>query len=464
MDKNKKSKRSGTWRDAIDIAVSQDKMHAFGTFVKLPEDEGGMSASALRAALGEMGVVYGVCEQALSDMLERREVGTEFELACGKEPVGGADGYLEFYFDVTAFDKKKPRILENGSVDYRQLRSVSQCKSGQALASVIMPDGENGMNVLGETLDFLPGNVPQLPAGKNVIKKGDSIVAGASGRIIMEDGLVCVLPVLELQGDVDASVGNLEFIGSIVISGGVKNGYSVKADEDIEVRGVVEAASLISGRNISLLGGVHGGGRALIKAGGDISAKFIESSTVNSSGSITAESIIHSRVNCDGVLSITKVLVGGKAVAGEKVSASTLGSAMSQATEVVVGNDPDLINEYKDLADKYQIQKKELEAASSAIENLNSRASIGELSQELKLKLVSALHRKMHLRDKLEITRKKLCSVLAKLRISEGSVRVSKEVKPGVKIVIGDAAVYIKANLKACLVTNEDGKIAIKQL
>ena len=65
-----------------------------------------------------------------------------------------------------------------------------------------------------------------------------------------------------------------------------------KAAGDISVSGIVEGATIIADGDITFNRGVQGMNKAVIKAGGNIVSKFIESaSSVEAGGNIESDSI-----------------------------------------------------------------------------------------------------------------------------------------------------------------------------
>ena len=80
---------------------------------------------------------------------------------------------------------------------------------------------------------------------------GTKLISQVSGHVQLEGDKVFVSNCLELV-DVDASTGDIDYDGSVVIKGNVLAGFSVKAAGDISVSGIVEGATLISGGNITL--------------------------------------------------------------------------------------------------------------------------------------------------------------------------------------------------------------------
>ena len=92
-----------------------------------------------------------------------------------------------------------------------------------------------------------------------------------------------------MAADVDASTGDIEYDGNVMIPGTVRTGFTVKAKGDIQVNGVVEGATLIAGGNIVIKRGVQGMSRGRLVSGGDICAHFFESANVEAKGDVLAD-------------------------------------------------------------------------------------------------------------------------------------------------------------------------------
>lgn len=71
--------------------------------------------------------------------------------AKGKNPIHGKDAKIEYFFNTNL--NLKPKKNEDGSVDYRDLNTISHVKAGDLLARLIPEDpGTPGMNVFGEEI------------------------------------------------------------------------------------------------------------------------------------------------------------------------------------------------------------------------------------------------------------------------------------------------------------------------
>src|SRR5690606_12118002 len=84
---------------------------------------------------------------------------------------------------------------------------------------------------------------------------------------ITENDKINVFPIFEVKGDVDFRVGNIDFVGMVLIRGNVLSGFKIKATGDIRIMGEVEAADLEAGENIEIMAGVVAQGKGSIIAG-----------------------------------------------------------------------------------------------------------------------------------------------------------------------------------------------------
>lgn len=142
----------------------------------------------------------------------------------------------------------------------------------------------------------------------------------------------------------DNSTGDIDYQGNINIKGNVLAGFSVKATGDIAVSGIVEGATIVAGGNITFNRGVQGMNRAVIKAGGNIVTKFLESvEQVEAGGSIETDSILHSKVNAKGSIKAAGkkgLIIGGEVRSMTLVEAKVIGNELGTATVIGVGVDP----------------------------------------------------------------------------------------------------------------------------
>jgi hypothetical protein len=92
------------------------------------------------------------------------------------------------------------------------------------------------------------------------------LISDIDGQVQINNGRVDVVSVLNIAGDVGYGTGNIDFTGSVFVEGTVLHGFSVKASENIEIKGALEGANIEAGGDVNLLGGVKGVGKSIIKA------------------------------------------------------------------------------------------------------------------------------------------------------------------------------------------------------
>lgn len=455
--------------ESMDIEISQDKMKVAVKFYEPVNGGSMMTNTNVISMLNATGVRYGIDEKLIDELIENKIYGKWYIVAKGEKPTDGVDGYIEYFFNT---NKKtlKPKVLPDGSVDYRNINLFDSAQENQKLAcSYAEIPGKDGMSVFAKIIPSTrPKKAPPLPKGKNtkILEDGRTLVAEISGRIFYMDGRVDVLPILEISGDVDNGTGNIDFIGSVIIRGGVVSGFSVVAGADLEVAGPVEGASLMARGNIVLIKGVQGGGKAYIEAGGDITANFIESSVVSADGNITSNSILHSSVKCGGVLELVGkrgLFVGGKAVVGERIIAKVIGSSMATSTELEVGINPKQLEEYRTSVAEIEKYTDEFVKSEKVIQIL-SKVPPSNLPDDKKRLLMQTIRSKIVLKTRINETQIKIDNLIASLNKKDGRINASEVVYSGVKVTINNAVMYIRDNIQHCSLYNDKGKVVIGAL
>lgn len=295
-------------------------------------------------------VPYLIKASAIEDMIKHEKYGEMVTVAKGRPARDGEDGYFVFNFETNP--SKKPKLLEDGSVDYRNLNLVQSVAEGDLLA-VYQPkeEGQDGETVRGKPI--LAARCKDLPPlrgqGFRIDEDGRSYYATRDGKITRSMGMLNVTTFYTIPGDVDLSIGNIDFKGDIEILGSIKQGFSVKATGNITVNGLIEGAYVESGKDILVKGGILGGGKAEIVAGGCLFASFVENAKVTVHNSIQADSI----VNCDvtaysdvNIFGKASTIVGGKVKANRTIRAHKIGSETGTMTELMVGIEPDVMHTY----------------------------------------------------------------------------------------------------------------------
>jgi len=453
----------------IEVIVTDDKMQAF---VRLTPPQGKGSPPTVEAivqALYSKGVVFGMSEEKIRSLAENPVYDQQILVAEGIPPVHGQNGSVRYLVDIKK--DRKPVILEDGTVNYKDLNLIENVTKGQKLAELIPPvPGKNGKNIVGQELKAIDGKPAVIPRGRNVSISPDGIelIADIDGQVMFSDGKISVFATYEVKDNVDHSTGNIRFIGNVSVRGNVLSGFEIEAGGNIEVDGVVEGAILKAGGNIILRRGMHGNNKGVLIAGGDIVAKYIESSRVEARGNINAEAIMHCDVKCGNKLILggrKGLLVGGIARVGNFVELKTLGSQMSTATVLEVGVDPHLRERLKVLKSELPEIEEGYLKANQAINLLNKMAQEKPLSLEKREILAKSTRAKFTYEKKLREYKEEIKEIEEILqRSANGRIRVLNSVYPGVRVAIGKSMLYIKEEAQYCTLYSDGADIRIGPL
>ena len=453
--------------ETASIDVSPDGMEAFITFVAPVNSDKTLTVDEIKQMLRQANVLI-IDDKLIESVIANKKYERKMVVAKGINPTDSVDGFLQFHFDKSNL-KPKPKIMADGTVNFKQLGLFRLCNRGDVLVtSVPAREGRPGRDVYGNEL---PPNKPKpaavIPKGKGTVLSpdGNHLIADVSGQLVLTDGKINVSAHLELPGNVDNSTGDIEFNGQITIRGNIGTGFTVKAIGDIEVFGVCEGSTVISEEgNIVFGNGVQGADKAFLSAAGDITAKFIESSTVKAGGNITADSIMKSKISCDGSVILSGkngFLVGGKLVAGDKLIATTIGSNMGTVTEIEVGGNPKQLLLQKELSDELDKLKLEYEKCDKAVTTLAAMKQRNQLTEDKKALLVKMINMKMVYRDKMSKIQAQLDKLIQDLSASSGTVAASNVIRSGARITIGNSQMIVRDDLSNCKLRNRDGRVTI---
>ncbi|MDQ0048081.1 uncharacterized protein (DUF342 family) [Paenibacillus polymyxa] len=455
----------------LKVVVSPDKQTAYLEFAK--REEGfACSVEELERFLSNQKISYGLITDAIRVFAASPEdhFFGKLLIAQGKQPIHGTDGKINLADIVTGEDAHKPLETVDGRVDYKELTRLRNVKRGQLIAERVDPlPGVPGIAVTGEEIPFLPGKEARFKVGKNVVihPEGVAMYAAIDGLVTTtEKGKLNVFPVYEVNGDVDYSVGNIDFVGTVVIRGNVLTGFRVRAAGDIRVIGGVEGAEIVAEGSVEITGGIIGYHKGFVKAAQNVKCSFIQDGNVIAGGDVlVSQSIMHSQIKasnnviCEGTKGL---IVGGSVQAGKKVVARTVGNTMSTATNIEVGVLPELRDELTELRARLKQQTGSQDKTNKALTILDQLAAAGQLAPErmaMRIKLTST--KKSNEQELLE-TKSRMLEIERTLEdTSRARVEVKNVIYGGSKIVIGRYTKFIKDSVERMAFYYHEGDISM---
>lgn len=462
-------KESLTLAECLQVTVSEDKMQAYLVFRRV---EGSLKISfrELEQYISSQGIHYGIQTDTLYLISQSPQefFYTQNVIAVGIPPDEGQDGYIKLLYGESSDQGQRPKVREDGSVDYREVSQLTNVKAGQLIAERVPAlMGTPGKTVTGEDIPPKNGKDAHFKIGKNVVVNPEKIAmyAAIDGLVTKTDKeKLNVFPVYEVNGDVDYNIGNIDFVGTVVIRGNILTGFRVKASGDIRVTGGIEGAEVESDGTIDISGGIIGSNKGFVKAGCNIRCSFIQEGNVYAGEDIlVTQSIMHSNVRAGRsvkCLGAKGLIVGGLIQAGDRVTARMIGNSMSTATVIEVGVRPELREELNDLRAVTRQLVESNDKTDKALTLLDQMAAIGQLTADKLALRVKLSATKRQTLEELAIAKERVLDIEKTLEdASTAQVDAVHTLWGGTKIVIGRYTRFVKEGSQRVTFRFSDGDI-----
>jgi uncharacterized protein len=319
------------------ITVSRDRLKAVININPNIVEKSNYQVDDILNLLKEKKICFGIKNEVI-ESLSAQPLTSNFPqiVAEGIPSQNGQDAYL-----VCELTNSKS-TLKSDEFNFRDVIKIPSVKSGQLLASTIPAViGTPGKDVFGNTIHARDGKPLNMKVGNNVVMKDGCFYSVIDGQQSQTNTRISVNPVFELNGDIDLRIGNIDFIGNVVINGNVPSGYKVKAGGDMRITGLVEGAVLEAAGNIVINGGVAGANRGKVVAGGNVFAAYFNQADITAEKSVWAEkSILNSCITAgESIICKKGAVIGGSLTAGRDIHIKDLGNHSYTKTSVNVGHD-----------------------------------------------------------------------------------------------------------------------------
>lgn len=397
------------------IRVSPDEMEAvlevFGDATKITRTE-------ILKELRRREICYGVCYEEIDHIIEEGRINKPVLIARGLPEKNGEDGWYEFFFRTEV--ARTPKLLEHGNVDYRTVEWFETVEKGQKLACYhSATSGEKGITITGRAIPARKGKEQSILTGKGFrrLPDGRTYISETRGIVTLHEQNLDVSSLLVMD-EVNLTTGNVDFQGCVLINGNVSSGASIRATEDVIVKGFVESAQITCGGNAVLRQGMNASGNGFIHAGKDVMGCFFEAVDIDAGGSIRGDYFMNCKMHAAEKLFVTGkkgTLVGGYVFAEEGLRTSNLGNQAGLSTYVKLGIGERLEKKEEELGNAIRKVNQELYVLGNAHREFQCkyRAEVRN-TMEIYLKIESAVYTKekemetlLQKKNKLEEEKKK---------------------------------------------------------
>lgn len=428
----------------VTCTVARDKMSATLSIKRETESEWKPTMEEIMEELRRAGVTYGIEKGIIEGIVEfygefEDDDDDEVVVAGGKQAVHGVDGRSRCL--VT---RRNPHATaaKDGSIDFREIDTIVTIRKGQAIYRLTPPtEGEDGFDVLGNTIKARRGEAGRFPGLENTALKSDDpnvLVSTINGSVRFLRDSIEIGACHEVKGDVDYSTGNVRFDGPVRISGDVKSGFEVQAGGSVEIGGSLEDAVVKAEGGVAVKCGFIGSGKGVICSGGDVTLGFVRNQKVQAAGSIfVKKEAVDSQLFAGEKIYVAGKglgLAGGYAFATDGMELSSLGTDGETKTEIQVGSNPKvkqkvdgIIAEIAELRKKSEVLAKQLDEIERA--KKKSMKLFGRMIE----KMENVMEQKMNLDMKIQELVDKKHEIDSKSRICNNPrVRVAGDIFPGV--------------------------------
>lgn len=425
-------------QDPFQIVLSPDEMEVH---LVIMDRERSFTEEDVLSALWLNKVRKGILRKEITKIVDGTYKEHSVLVACGRAPQAGKDGWYEFFFRTDV--NRKPKMLEDGSVDYQNIEWFETVKRGDKLAYYHpAEDGINGYNVRGDILPAIKGKETGVLMGNGFKLEHDrrTYVATTDGWAELQGNRLEISNMLVVE-ETNLATGNIVFEGNVYVKGNVGSQTEIRAAGDVMVDGFVESAVIESGGNVVLRQGMNAAGQGCIRAAGNVMGKFLEGVKVTAGKSIQANYCLNCELVAEETIEISKAngsLIGGSAIASKGIVVQNAGNHVGVRTLFRVGIREEILARFQDIKDRHKAHKEELRIFENALAELEKKYPPEVCSQmEIYGKLQNAVYTK-----NVEIE-----------HVEEEWDRMEQELK-----VISAAKVVVKGRLHEGVVVEINGK------
>lgn len=434
------------------VTVSEDKMSVlihFDTIKDVMSEK--LAAFTLQDVLKLLkrhDVKQGIHRERIERLLKEKQYDKQIVVAEGKPAVDGQDGKFKYYFRQEL--NRKPRVLEDGSVDYKSMELFEAVKKDMLVAEYEpATPGVFGYDVTGclisprqgKELPPLRGDGFRMTDDK---KQYYSLIDGIVELDEQEQKLM-IRNLYTVNGDVDASVGNIQFNGDVNITGNVHSGFSVVATGSIVIDGHCGGCQIEAGRDVIIRKGCQGRGAGKITAGGGITGQFFESVTLSASGDIEASYLLNCQLRTGGRLLVEGrkgVIIGGYTCAKQGVSCFGIGNIAEIKTTVEVGIDKEDMAAYQELRKKIDKVDAELRTCEAALHRWLEQPERDDKTAAFVDRLTKAVYTQK--KKKKELLKERVTQMEQMTKQKGARIQVSGRVFPGTLLYMNTEPFMVK--------------------
>lgn len=442
------SMRGNTFEITPLVSVAKDSLSVIATVHAEDFKGNAMPPIVYERATQALKVTLPLDLKVLAEALTKaRDTGIpqQVVLCAGRPPVHGRNGRLE---RLLADRDNVGAEMEDGSIDYRDRGAHPTVQEGVPIARYYPPTkGQRGLDVFGNETPARDGADRPVRTGDNIQaeEQEDGTVlytATANGLVDVRKGSVGVSQVLQIDGDVDMTTGNLVVnTGSAHIKGTVRTGFSVTVADHLVVNGAIESSLVTCGGDVQVKGGIAMEGKNLVRAGGSITAGFAQDAVLEAEGDVIINNgIINSFITCKGTVLAERgkgLVMGGSIIASRGIDVLETGSDLGTQTALTIALD---IPELDSLNRELDAVRQKLRRLEPWLGTGTPRSILLRTPEPERRIMAELLRVRVRLDERLQEIQKELAKIKAlnNHALARSTISIRKNAHQGTRIKIGD--------------------------
>lgn len=420
------------------LRISKDRLKMFAAIYPMDYFEKAITLEQIKKTIAQITTKINIKEENVSRALKEAAASSEKQIdtliAEGYPPEKGNDAKLVLQ------NKETKKEDETGKIDFHKISAFYSVNEGDIIATLFPPtSGKPGIDIFGKQIAPQKGEPIDISPGENVQTRRTSVspqtltatkdmpqeyldnyknkyieivefLALSSGTVKVEENQISILDLVDINGDVDYSTGNIRLQnGSVKIHNTILSGFTVCVPEDIFVEGTIEDAYVEAGKSIMVKRGITGGDWGKIKSGANIHAYFIKNANIECGQDVLVDQhISNSNIKTQGMVISKKgkgKIQGGIIKASLGLDVNEIGSKYGVKTKIFLGNE---FERYQNLLEEKEQLENDLQRVEEYFNNKDPEKVLSDCSAKDKNKIEQLLKYKTSAESRIEEIKKEI--------------------------------------------------------
>lgn len=319
-------------KGCLSLRITKDKMSAYLT-VRYDKLEGDLTKELIVSFIKSKGIVYGIDEDAITQMIDNKQRISNILVVSGTRPVKGNNGIADIQFDLN--ECILPIINASGAINFEDLKPPKYIEKDTVLISLLEPlDGVGGKDIFSNNIKAPKGDDCNIAIGEGcaLSEEGKKIRATKGGYIRYNGNAIEIVSAIYMDNDIEA--GNYD--ENIIIAGNIHKNIKIQTTESIIVCGSIDGVE-VTANNVIVHNSINGRQKFEVRAMNSIICKNVINAVFVCGGNLYSECIVNSSVKAGGsIIAVSNEgqIKSGRYIAGEKIIANEIG--MEEGSSIIV--------------------------------------------------------------------------------------------------------------------------------